>query len=382
MNFKLMPFVTFNDKDDEREVRPEAHYTFEMKSIAMGAITQSDKDVDDPENYDTYTTDDGDLNNRELAESLLKGPTTLDGIKTIHFDDTCKVPRFKLGEICGKKGIKVIRDRDKADAIIYGHKFTDSLFETESAGCFNYKADFIAQAKRVKAKRNLITEIIPLVEACESDIILLDDYDLGNGKDNRLCVQKSRKSDNDVEFDLSYTQVADTSKYLVVTEKQNMIHQDVVLEQLSSIVMDEEMFVSVNNMLDSEDASNHIVAMEVMSNTAYRKSIVYLLELMRRYHGTIEHIHESKNISFRALREYLQFDGQNSMDDLVYTIIEKNALTESNYKRILQFIMEDEAKNTEENEGRWKITSVDLCPEEKAKIIWDKKEELILTEAL
>jgi hypothetical protein len=151
MNFKLMPFVTFNDVDTDRDVRPEAHYTFEMKSIAMDTIIMTEKDKDDPENFDTYATDKT-ANTRELAESILKGPATLDGIKTIHFDDTCKVPRFKLGEICGKKGIKVIRDRDKADAVIYGHKFTDSLFEMESAGSFNYKAAFIAQAKGLRLR--------------------------------------------------------------------------------------------------------------------------------------------------------------------------------------------------------------------------------------
>jgi len=161
-----------------------------------------------------------------------------------------------------------------------------------------------------------------------------------------------------------------------------MIHQDVILEQLSSVVMDKDMFISVDKMLESKDDSNHIVAMEVMSNTAYKSSIVYLLELMRRHWDVIDQIHEKSNISFRALREYLQFEGNLDMDLLIDKIIEKNALTETNYKRILQFIMEDEANTTEDNAGRWIITNVDLHPEQKAKVIWDKKEELILTEAL
>ena len=381
MNFKLMPFVTFNDADDV-EGRKEAHYIFEMKSIAMEAIIMSEKDKDDPENYDTYTTESSYLNRRELAESILKGSSTLDGVKTIHFDDTCKVPRFKLGELCGKMGIKVVRKREDADAVIYGNKFVDSLFTSGSADSFNYKAAFIAQAKKVKNKRNLITEIIPLVEACESDVILLTNWDDVNNTYNRLCVQKAVKTDTTAEFDLDYTEVDDESKYILATGKQNMIYQDVILEQLSSVVMDEDMFISVDKMLESKDASNHLVAMEVMSNTAYRSSIVYLLELMRRHWDVIDRIHEKSNISFRALREYLQFEGNLNMDLLIDKIIEKNALTETNYKRILQFIMEDEANTTEDNSGRWIITNVDLHPEQKAKVIWDKKEELILTEAL
>jgi len=375
MTFKLMPFVTFirEDKDDNR---PEAHYKFKMKNIAIGNITKLDKDVNDPENYDTYET--SDINQDVLAESILGKNKTLDGVKTIYFDDSCKVPRFKLGELCGKTGIKVIRDRDKADAVIYGNKFVTELFKTENVSSFNYKADFIKQAKKIKNNYNLNSEIIPLIETCSSDIIFTDSWH--NEGTDKLHVQKKCKTDADPSFSLYYTEIRDESKYLL-TKKNNLIHQDIILENLSNIVIDEDMFISINNMFASVDHSNHSLAMEIMSNTAYKKSIVYLLELVRRYRSEIDNVSEKNNISFKALTEYLQFNSS-SIDTLIDVVIKKNTLTEFNYNRILKFILEEENKNLENNTSNWRILSVDLSPEQKAKIIWDKKEEPILTETL
>lgn len=381
--FKLIPVVTFHEKNSDRDKKPEAHYTFEIKNIVISPIIMADRQEED-DTYDSYIMDDTTIldSNELLDEVSTHVKNDLSGVKTIYFDDTCKVPRFKLGEICGTHGIKVVRERDKADAVIYGNKFTESIFTTTSADSFNYKEDFIAQARKVKCKRNL-AEIIPLVEACESDIVLLENKDEGNGVyEDRLCIQKRIKTDDGPAFDIDYTEISDESKYLLLTGKNNLIYQDVILEQLSSIVMDEDMFKSVNNMFESKDESNHTVAMEVMSNTAYRKSIVYLLELMRRHHNIIDLVYEKRHISFKALREYLQFDDSSEMDELIDVVITKKALTESNYKLILKLIIENEFKSTEDNKGRWVITSVDLAPEQKSKVIWDKKEELILTEAL
>jgi hypothetical protein len=387
MNFKPMPFVIFHEKDDDREEgNKEAHYTFEWKSIVIGPIEEPARDEND--NYDTYSVNNDNIpDNDELLQELVKTKKDLSGVKTIHFDDTCKVPRFKLGEICGKQGIRVIRDRDKADAVIYGNNFTKSIFDNVSADAFNYKADFIAQAKKVKCKRNLITEIIPLVEACESDIILLDSYDGANGSSGcKLRVKKRIKTDDEPSFDLDYTVISDESKYVMITEKNNLIHQDVILENLSSIVMDEAMHKSVCSMFDSKDASNHLVGMEIMSNTAYRKSLVYLLDLMRKYWaGVIDKIHEKKNISFKAFREYIDYNpsyNERSFDELIDSVISKNALTESNYKLILKLMLEQEHESMKEDNNRWVITSLDLAPEQKAKVIWNKVEQLTLTEAL
>lgn len=377
MNFKLVPVVTFHEKDGDKE----AHYTFEMKNVAMEAIEKQVRDEDDPSDY--YVTKEGRQDRRTLAEGVLKGGDNLDGVKTIYFDDTCRVPRFKLGELCGKQGIKVIRDRDKADAVIYGSKFTETLFSNRTFDSFNYKADLIVQAKKVKAKRNLITEILPLVEACESDVIFLDGYrDNANGNECKLSVQKTDKKDEAPSFDIDYIEVADESKYLLATQKSNMIHQDVILEQLSSIVMDEPMYRSVCSMFESPDTSNHLVAMEVMSNTAYRKSIVYILNLMRKYYQVaIKNVHAKSNISFKALREYLEYEPnyqERSLDAIVNKIVEKNALSESNYKLILKLIMEEEKESMTSDDNRWVITSVDLHPDIKANIIWDKKEETVI----
>lgn len=389
MNFKKVPFITFNAKNEDREPGDgpkEAHYKFELKDIVMGPIVEQPRDEDD--SCDQYYTEDADVpDNDVLLQELANTKKDLTGVKSIHFDDSCKVPRFKLGEICGKQGIKVIRDRDKADAVIYGNDFTKSIFNNTSAGAFNYKDDFIKQAKKVKCKRNLITEIIPQLQAFDCDIVLLDDYDLGNGQENRLCVQKRIKSDSEASFDICYTEVSDESKYLMLTGNNNLIHQDVILEGLSSIIMDEEMHKSVCSMFESANTSDHIVAMEVMSNTAYRTSIVYLLDLMRRYYGSRMHqIHEKKNISFKAFREYINYEPshtERSFDELIDVVIAKNALTESNYKLILKLLLEEEHKYMkEEDDARWVINSIDLAPEIKAKVIWDKKEELTLTEAL
>jgi len=378
MTFKEVPFIEFFEKGDDED-RLEAHYKCKIRKIAVDDDIKYERDEDE-DDYDSYT-----LECKDDKPSLNLNKTIKDLInaKTIHFDGSCRVPRFKLGEICTKMGIKIIRDRDKADIIIYGNNYLNNLTITEWGDGFNYKEAFIAQAKKIKKKYNLITEVLPMVEACNSNIVMFE-----NGSDyaplDKLVIQKTKKKDSDIEFNLSYEIIEDEEKYKYLIGDNNLLHQDVILENLSSIVIDEQMYRSICAMFESPSKENHIVAMELMSNTAYKTSLVYLLNLIRKYHGTIFEISEKRHISFKALTEYLNFipNDQRSLDELIDKVIERKVLTEDNYKLILQFILEEEAKSMKEDDSKWRITNVDLAPEIKAQVIWNKKEEPILEEAL
>lgn len=367
IEFKNLPILDCNGQK----------YSLEIAGAIVGKVIRN-KDFDDgtpnstgeDENEFTLETE---IEESDVINAYRNRQPDWSNVKTIHFDESCTIPRYKLGNFCSQKNIKVTRSKEKADIVVYGKNFKVNVVSLR-INHFITTPNFLKKAASLKT--NPIPQpLIDAIKACNSEMVVIDDNcDWMVPKKGQIYGEYMVLDKPDEWNDLS-TQM----KYC---------NQEVVLQDMGLETIDEFTYQRIAKMLESKDPENHRVAMEVMANSNYRTSIVYLLDLMRRYYSDpIFNTTDRQHVSFKALREYLDYEPRptdRSLDDLIENVADRDLLTEANYKIILKLILEEENRcmgegnedsKYETDNNNWRILQVDLTPEYKEKIIWDKKEE-------
>ena len=84
-------------------------------------------------------------------------------------------------------------------------------------------------------------------------------------------------------------------------------------------------------MFESSDDDNHVLAMEIMANSHYENSILYLLMLISEFHYTISNTHTKNHVNFKSMLAYFNWVPRNISGLRAYNIIkiidEKGLLT-------------------------------------------------------
>jgi hypothetical protein len=91
-------------------------------------------------------------------------------------------------------------------------------------------------------------------------------------------------------------------------------------------------------MFESSDSDNHILAMEIMANSHYEKSILYLQMLLSNYYYQISNSHTRNHVNFKSMLSYFNWAtrslGSRSAEQIVSIIDEKGLLTVDMIKRL------------------------------------------------
>lgn len=112
--------------------------------------------------------------------------------------------------------------------------------------------------------------------------------------------------------------------------------EDALLKHLNvgQLIITEEKYHELRSFGLTKNHDNLILMMELMSNSDFEKSIVYLLFLIKEFHTTIMDLPESKHVNFRSLLSYLDISAKKEeyLDIHTMTAILKkhNKFTKSN----------------------------------------------------
>ncbi len=92
--------------------------------------------------------------------------------------------------------------------------------------------------------------------------------------------------------------------------------EDSLLSKLNkdNLIIDEIKYEELRAFGKTEDKENVILMIELMSNSDYEKSFIYLLLLLKEFGGLITPLKESKHVNFKSLLTYLKIN--NSLADL------------------------------------------------------------------
>jgi hypothetical protein len=98
-----------------------------------------------------------------------------------------------------------------------------------------------------------------------------------------------------------------------------------------STVIDYDVYKQLKSMFESSDDDNHILAMEIMANSHYENSVLYLLMLISDFSHVISNTHTKNHVNFKSMLSYFnwvprQISSQ-SADDIIKIIDGKGLLT-------------------------------------------------------
>jgi hypothetical protein len=258
----------------------------------------------------------------------------------LYFMPGVNIPRIKLKDLAINYNIKVVRDPDEADVIFAG----DSTFHKMS----NYTWKYTLKTEDVKN----------FIQACatefDSDEYLKLTHLLGDYKEPTVVMDyRASRIIGDSGFPLyqnfqqNFGAIAERNKesahvlelldeYKELYDKVSskvLIHESCLLDKLNghdAVVINEEVFDQLSSMFKSSDADNHVLAMEIMANSNYTESLLYLEMLFHEYHNIMRNNHSRNHVNFKSLLSYLNKDKNyfhTTVDDMIRSLLNKKVLT-------------------------------------------------------
>ena len=258
------------------------------------------------------------------------------------------IPRVKMKNIYNEFGVKTVRDIDQADKIIIGRKTSDMMsdytwlyrIKTEAFKNFinslevgvnidQYYVDKVNQALEFYINEYVVIN-------SWSDIRLLTQYDFIPGQ----------IKDQDYRSSSSFHYIKDDYKEVYKDlSTRDLYFEDSLLKYINgtdAVTIDETMFKTLSDMFTSNDQDNAVLAMEIMANSNYFESLVYILILFEEYGGQISNQRSRNHVNFKGLCAYLDLH-PNSIhkDDIVKILLKKEAVTIENMSVLLKYYYQE-----------------------------------------
>jgi hypothetical protein len=155
---------------------------------------------------------------------------------------------------------------------------------------------------------------------------------------------------------------------LININHSNIFCEDLILNIINeqNVTIDEKKYFELKMMLNSDDAESHKLAMELMANSNYNKSFIYLCMLLKEFTGKISNSKQSDHVNFKALLQYLDLDPKSirskrtgrrrnrhqlevniSIEHFTSLMKKLGKFTRINVQKITQFYLNDEFEETE-----------------------------------
>ena len=253
------------------------------------------------------------------------------------------IPRMKLKDISNTHKIRTVRDMDAATRIFIGSKTVDKITD-ESWEYAVTTASFTSFIDDASKNKNIdiyyYDKIKDALEFYTNDLILIDryTYNMLRHVDIPYSVMDEWLDDGSNRF--IYLKSDYTKLFNELTGKE-LYAEDSLMDYINgpdAVVIDEQMFNTLSDMFNSDDRENWTLAMEIMANCDYKKSLLYLALLFHDYGNRMDTVASRNHVNFKALILYLNISGGLSLepDEVVDIMIAKNGVTKENMNIIIK----------------------------------------------
>jgi hypothetical protein len=241
------------------------------------------------------------------------------------------IPRVKLKDLALNLGIRVVRDPEKANIIFSGKSSMGKM--TGSNWYYIADAELILNRVKEICDDGYYIEKLETAIAASGATKICSDW-----SDMRNCLAKDHG-----HFNSGYIYAVDedhTDLYNAIQGKPIYNETELItnINGDDSTIIDEEVFQQLKNMFESSDNDNHVLAMEIMANSHYEKSVLYLQMLLSDYSYQISNSHTKNHVNFKSMLSYFNWIprniGNRSAEKIVEIIDEKGLLTVDMIKRL------------------------------------------------
>jgi hypothetical protein len=283
--------------------------------------------------------------NTEVVDSfkLLKTPYTPNKGDKIYFLPGVNVPRVKFKNVCVEHGIKTIRDVEQANIIFASKKSISDI--TTDHWCYKCKTeDFKAFIKLYEAEMDghNLDKLETALEYYDQEFIAID-YNLTDWIINTVddADPSFRYSDRLSMIKDEYVDLFNALQTKEILDEASVIN---VLNGEDATEIDKVMFEHLSDMFDSSDNDNHVLAMEIMANSKYVESLIYLELLFYKFNHAISNTNSKNHVNFKSLISYLGKDKNylgTDIDDIVNSLRDKDQLTPDKLDILLSYTSKD-----------------------------------------
>jgi hypothetical protein len=244
---------------------------------------------------------------------------------TIYLLPGVNIPRMKLKDLALNLGIRVVRDPAKATVVFSGKSSVGKV----TTSTWYYFADANTILENVNKLCNddyYIEKLETAIASTGSERVCSNWSDMRNTLCNgNLDIYESQYFYG-IEPDYLDTYNAIQGKPIYCeSELITNINGD------DSTVIDYEVYQQLKSMFQSSDDDNHVLAMEIMANSHYEKSVLYLLMLISDFSNIISNTHTRNHVNFKSMLAYFNWVprqvGSQDADDIIKIIDGKGLLT-------------------------------------------------------
>lgn len=261
----------------------------------------------------------------------------------IFFAPGINIPRVKMKNIYNEFGVRSVRDVDQADKVFVGVKTIDEM--TSSSWYYGVKTEafktfFSSLIVDEHIDQHDFQKITDALEFYTNEYVLIDSWSEVRYMKDYDCIPGHIKQEDVLSsnsFSYFTTEGAEIYEKLIT---KSLYHEDSLLKYINgtdAVVIDEQMFKTLSEMLASGDTDNTVLAMEIMANSNYEESLVYLLFLFEDYGNKIGDQRSRNHVNFKGLTGYLNIHPSGIIQDKVCEVLlEKNAVTKENMTLVLK----------------------------------------------
>ena len=284
------------------------------------------------------------------------GYTPMKGDK-LYFLPGVNIPRIKLKDLATKFGIRTVRDVSEANVIFGSSKTKDKMtgytwkykipttlvqlfFETYKNDMDDYQFSKIDNALEFYTEEYILTDWSTARNFTDNDLPQWNSY--SQQPQYTDYHSKSRASSEHVhEVNKDYIHLYDLIK------GKEIIDESCLLDQLNgddAVIIDADMFTQLTTMFNSSDDDNHILAMEIMANSKYKESLLYIEMIFKNHAYTIGQSNSKNHVNFKSLLSYLGKNNRyidTNLDDIMESLISKKVLTKDKVDILLKNYAEE-----------------------------------------
>jgi hypothetical protein len=273
-----------------------------------------------------------DNRNELLLENRINEYLPTKGDK-LYFLEGVNVPRIKLKDLALQYGIKTVRDVNDATHVFASKNTQAKICDGNwfySIKTEDFKA--ICDDTSIHIDDRYRENIREALENYTEDRLLFNYEEAGvirHGDNDAL----NEHADKIITSNMYYSVDSEYVKLSEILSTHNLYDESAILKHINgddATIIDESMYEQIHQMFESSDKDNHILAMEIMANSNYTESLLYLEMLFKEHSTAMGNCHTRNHVNFKSLVNYL---GKNktylstSLDAIVRSLIEKQVIT-------------------------------------------------------
>jgi hypothetical protein len=248
----------------------------------------------------------------------------------LYFLPGINVPRVKLKDLSLQYGIKSVRDIDQATHV-FGSKNTKAKI---TSGEWYYSMATSNLQEIYDNSENVMDSyyrenIRQALEFYTEHIVLMKSSSASDIRNSQLSIlnnlsNPTRNSDVYYTVDKDYVELFPKITTLEIFNESKLLKY---INGEDATVIDGVMFVQLCDMFESSDQDNHIIAMEIMANSNYIDSLLYIEMLFEKHARKMADCHTKNHVNFKSLISFLGKDKSylgTSIDEVVESLIAKD----------------------------------------------------------